>query len=261
MTAVGDIACAPGEPVTDSSCQQAATADLVQSLHPDGAIVLGDLQYEAGSAHDFTKSFDQAWGDVLPIAHALPGNHEYESGDAGAYFDTVGQDPDPGWSVWEVNDWRVYLLNSNCGDVDCDAELASFEADLAANPRTCSAIALHVPRFSSGEHHSDEAMRSFWQVAYDHGVDLALAGHDHDYERFVPLDPDGARDPEQGITSFVVGTGGRSLYPAGHTVDGSAYFQDETFGVLDLELRPDDFSWAFRGIDGSVVDEGNAACH
>ena len=38
-----------------------------------------------------------------------------------------------------------------------------------------------------------------------------MNGHDHDYERFAPQDPNGDRDRERGIREFVVGTGGAEL--------------------------------------------------
>jgi hypothetical protein len=40
-----------------------------------------------------------------------------------------------------------------------------------------------------------------------HGVDLVFSGHDHVYERTVPI---------RGVTYVVSGGGGRRLYPAGN---------------------------------------------
>ena len=42
-------------------------------------------------------------------------------------------------------------------------------------------------------------------------ADVVVNGHDHDYERFAPQDPDGREDRERGIREFVVGTGGAEL--------------------------------------------------
>ena len=47
-------------------------------------------------------------------------------------------------------------------------------------------------------------MAALWRTLARAGADVVLAGHDHHYERFAPID---------GIRSFVVGTGGRSHYP------------------------------------------------
>jgi hypothetical protein len=119
---------------------------------------------------------------------------------------------------------------------------------------------MHHPRFSSGgEHGSSRAMKPFWQIAYDHGADVALAGHDHDQERFEPMNPDGALDPARGIQQFVSGGGGRSLYAKGTPVAGSAYFRS-AFGVLELTLRPHAYSWRFLSPRLRVRDSGSLSC-
>ena len=51
------------------------------------------------------------------------------------------------------------------------------------------------------------------------GVELVLNGHDHDYERFAPQDPNGVADPVNGIREIVVGTGGKELRPIGSPID------------------------------------------
>ena len=258
IVAVGDIACEAGEPVSPTQCQQAATARLATSLKPDVVIALGDLQYETGSEGDFEGSYARSWGALKPITRPVPGNHEYKTEDAAGYFDYL-DGPAP-WYAWDAGAWRIYMLNSNCAEVDCAAQREWLLAELTGNPRECTAIATHFPRYSSGKHGSTELMTRFWTPAYAHNVDLALAGHDHHYERFAPMDADGVVRPGRGITSFVVGTGGKSLYERGDVVDGSEYFQNTAFGVLSLTLSADAFSWQFLDTDRSVVDEGSASC-
>ena len=258
VVAVGDIACAKDERVTPETCQQDATARLASSLDLAVVVALGDLQYKKASISEFMGSYDDSWGALRSITRPLPGNHEYNSDDARGYFAYVDQDKP--WYAWDAGKWRIYMLNSNCEEVDCDAEQEWLRADLEANPRQCSAIAMHHPRYSSGKHHSIESMSDFWQIAYDHHVDLALAGHDHDYERFDPLDADGNASPGRGLTSFVVGTGGKSLFAEYDAEPMSAYFQNTRFGVLDLTLAADTFSWRFVATDDSVLDQGQATC-
>ncbi|MEZ5095162.1 MAG: hypothetical protein R2731_02995 [Nocardioides sp.] len=156
--------------------------------------------------------------------------------------------------------WRLYLLNSNCDQVDCDAEVSWLTQDLAQHPARCSALVMHYPRFSSGEHGSDVGMTRFWAPAYAAHVDLALAGHDHTYERFEALTPAGAAAPGRGLVSFVVGTGGRSLYDLRTRVPGSAYAQNTRFGVLQLTLRGGGFDWAYHAVGGAVLDSGSQRC-
>ena len=260
VVAVGDIACQPGEATTPDRCQQAATAALARSLHPEAVMALGDLQYEDGTLDAFRSSYDASWGALKAITRPIPGNHEYHTDKAAGYFG-YWDDP-PGWYAWDAGAWRIYMLDSTCGDTDCPAEQAWLAQDLQANPAKCTAIALHYPRFSSGsEHGSNPTMNRFWKIAYAHGVDLALSGHEHTYERFAAMDPEGNLDPARGIISFVSGTGGKSLYGLDPRVPGSQFAQDTSFGVLLLTLAPTSFRWRFVDVAGATLDRGSAQCH
>ena len=100
----------------------------------------------------------------------------------------------------------------------------------------------HHPRFSSGfggDNQDYPETGPLYQALYDHGAELVLNGHAHNYERFEPVDPDGAPDADNGITDFVVGTGGRSLFtepgPAARHHREALY--TDAFGVLELTLE------------------------
>jgi len=95
-------------------------------------------------------------------------------------------------------------------------------------------------------------MATLWRDLARGGADVALAGHDHHYERFAPID---------GIRSFVVGTGGRSHYPVLFRSRGSQVVNDRTFGVLRLTLAAEGYSWRFVPVAGSsFTDSGSARC-
>ena len=53
-------------------------------------------------------------------------------------------------------------------------------------------------------------MRAIWALLANNGVDLVLAGHDHNYQRWRPIDANGNLS-KSGPTSFVVGTGGHGI--------------------------------------------------
>ena len=72
----------------------------------------------------------------------------------------------------------------------------------------------HKPRFSSAVTNL-AAMQPFWDVSYQYGVDIILVGHDHVYERFAPMAPNGTADPTFGIRQFTVGTGGAAAQSFG----------------------------------------------
>jgi hypothetical protein len=263
VVAVGDIACSPGSTVTPVTCQQGATARLARALNPRWVIALGDEQYEDGRLADFRASYNATWGALKARTKPLPGNHEYHTAGASGYYAYFGRRA-PGYYATTIGSWRVYLLNSNCDKIDCTRERTWLRQDLNSHPTRCSAIAMHHARFSSGaEHGSSPAMAGFWRIADNHGVDLVLAGHDHDYERFVRMDADGHRT-RTGMASFVVGTGGKSFYPLGTRLPGSAYFQNTRFGVLKLWLGDGGYAWQYRTVGnggaGDVRDSGDGSC-
>ena len=88
-----------------------------------------------------------------------------------------------------------------------------------------------------------------------------LAGHDHDYERFAPLNPSGEVVPGRGVRSFVVGTGGAPLRALGTPRWGSEARNADAKGVLQLVLRADGYDWTFLPVAGaSYSDSGSGMC-
>ena len=193
VVATGDIVCPRGAEVTRTKCRHEATARLTGRIDPDHVIPLGDLQYEKGRLRAFRRVYDDSWGAFKQITEPVPGNHEYQVPDANGFFGYFGTEA-PGYYAWDAGSWRVYNLNAACDHVDCAAQVEWLRDDLTAHPRTCSMIVMHRPRYSSGLHGSDPTVRRFWRIAFRHRVDVALAGHDHDYERFLRMNHRG-EDP------------------------------------------------------------------
>ena len=106
-------------------------------------------------------------------------------------------------------------------------------------------------------------MRGLWKTLQAFGAEVVLNGHDHDYERFAPQDPQGAADPAHGIREFIAGTGGRILYPLlGPPLPNTEARSDETFGVLKLTLHAASYDWAFVPVAGGTYsDAGSGDCH
>jgi hypothetical protein len=137
-----------------------------------------------------------------------------------------------------------------------------LKQDLAANPTACTLAYWHHPLFSSGYHGNRAFMKPTWDALYAANADVVLSGHDHDYERFAPQSPSGARDSARGIREFVVGTGGRELRPFGTIRPHSQSRNADTFGVLKLTLDPDSYEWKFIPVAGkSFTDSGSGDCH
>ncbi|MEO7869725.1 MAG: metallophosphoesterase [Candidatus Limnocylindria bacterium] len=257
LLAVGDIGSCDG-------LEDEAVADLVARL-PGTIALLGDIVYPDGSPADFVDCFDPAWGPLLPRIRPAPGNHEYQTTDASGYFSYFGAvagTPGEGWYSYDLGAWHVIVLNSNCYAVGgCDAgspQLAWLEADLAASgvadPTACTLAYWHHPRYASGRHGDDDRTARLWNVLAAAGADLVLAAHDHHYERLTPVD---------GVRSFVVGTGGRSLYELTRLAGPHTELRvNDSHGLLMLTLHDASFDWRFVPAPGStLLDAGTGECH
>jgi hypothetical protein len=247
ILAAGDVASC------DSSGDEATAAILARER---GTIaVLGDAVYDHGTADEFRRCYAGSWGRFRNRTRAALGNHEYGTGNAAAaiaYFRL----PSTGWYAYPLGAWRVVVLNSNCGRVGgCSVGSPQWrwlQAELAGHRARCTLAYWHHPRWSSGLHGSDGTMSDLWRLLARAGVDVVLAGHDHHYERFAPID---------GVRSFVVGTGGRSHYPVFFRLPASRAVDWTTYGVLRLTLRPTGYDWRFLPAAGrTYADAGSGTC-
>lgn len=273
VVAAGDIACDPLASTfndgfgTSKRCHQGYTAEVVQKLEPDAVLVLGDAQYEDARYWKYTKSYDVSWGRFKQISYPTPaGSHDrFGHGGYRRYWGVRAGPQGSDWYSFDVGDWHIVSLNSNCrGSAGCDAGSAQeqwLRADLAAHRTRCALAYWHEPRFSSSKA-APFRMRPIWQALSDFGAELVLSGDAHNYERFRPQDAAGHVDRRRGIRQFVVGTGGKSLVPIKRPSRGSVIRNDTTFGVLKLTLRPKSYEWQFvPEPGGSFSDAGSASCH
>jgi hypothetical protein len=246
----------------------AATAKLLEAI-PGTVMAVGDLAYPDGTKENF-DCYERTWGRVKARTRPSPGNHEFHTQGAAYYFSYFGQaagDPKAGYYSYELGTWHIIVLNSECIDIGgCNAgslEQKWLRADLSAHPAACTLAYFHKPLFSSGGAHGDDPeIVPIWQTLYDANADVAVGGHDHDYERFALQTPLAKPDPERGIREFVVGTGGKNHRPFTTPHANSEVRNADTFGVLKLTLRPGAYDWQFIPEAGkSFTDSGTGSCH
>ncbi len=275
MVGVGDIA-------NCSLRSGEATAHLVDSVLradsiakvPDVAFTLGDNVYESGTAAEFANCFTPTWGDpnkrIMRNLRTTPGNHEYLSSGAAPYFKYFGKaagNDISGYYSYDVGTWHVLALNSEIivntafNDAARAAQMAWVEKDLKASEATCTVAYWHNPRFSSGWHGSNRKFIPLWQLLIDNNVELVLNGHDHDYERFRPMNPEGVLDTLKGLTQIIAGTGGGVLRNFSAPLPNSASRIAGRAGVLLLVLGGAEYRSAFLEVGGRIWDASGGRCH
>jgi len=165
---------------------------------------------------------------------AVLGNHD--AGFADAQVTALGM---PGrWYATGIGDVLFVALDSTMAKDP--GQLAWLDQTLAQAGSDWVVVALHHPPFSAGVHGSDEEVRdAFVPLFEQYGVDLVLAGHDHDYQRSVPIG---------GVTYVVSGAGSkvRSTGSAEFTAESAA-----TLHFVELAVWEDRIDITAIGLDGA----------
>jgi acid phosphatase type 7 len=269
LLAAGDVAgCSP-----EQLAGAEATARLLDQ-HEGTVAMVGDAAYDAGTEAEFAHCYGPTWGRHLARTRPAPGNHEYGTSGAAGYFRYFGAragDPAKGYYDYTLGAWHVVVLNSNCAEVGgCQAgsaqegwlraALAERAAQLDQDPG-CTLAYMHHPRFTSGPHGDQPEVEALWRALFDAGAEVVLAAHDHHYERLAPLTPSGDPDPQRGIRSFVVGTGGNYLRPLPGARPHSEARHADGHGVLKLTLGDGGYEWEFLAAAGQPFsDTGSGRC-
>lgn len=246
-----------------------ATSTLLDSI-PGTVFTVGDNAYPNGSSSEFNSCYEPSWGRHKARTKPSPGNHDYNTAGATGYFGYFGAvagDPSKGYYSYDLGEWHVVALNSNCSAIgECRAGSLQeqwLRQDLTASAKPCTLAYWHHPLFTSGsEHPNATSMRPIFQALYDHNAEVVVSGHNHNYERFAPQDPNGGQDDARGIREFVAGMGGLSHYSFGSIEPNSQVRNAETYGVLKLTLHASSYDWQFIPEAGrTFTDSGTTACH
>lgn len=253
-----------------SSTGDSRTAALLAKIGGTD-FTLGDNAYPDASGADLHNCYGPTWGRFKDrTAFAVAGNHEYYSRYARphfAYFGAAAGDPGKGYFSGNVGTWHVIALNSNCRYVvgGCgpgSPQVRWLRADLAAHPAACTIAMWHHPMTSSGIYGDDLAVQPFWKALYDAGADIILNAHEHMYERFRPMTYTQRIDPAYGITSFIVGTGGKDERSIGEPHPASVVRNNDTHGVIKLTLHQGRADFRFVPQAGDTfTDSGTVPCH
>jgi acid phosphatase type 7 len=262
LLAVGDMAqCSSAGAAASAAARVVGLAERLRAqLGPVQLLTLGDNVYNVGSEAEFATCYAPTWGRLLADTWPTPGNHDYGTPGASAYFSYFGDRAGPagrGYYRVDNNGWTVLSLNSNVDASPASAQMAWLKTELrSALP--CVAAVWHHPRFTSAPRGDNPTMQAIWAELQAAKVDLVMQGHEHHYERFAPLTADGEANAT-GIPAWVVGSGGASLSDFNGQRVGSQS-QVKAHGVMHLALKPGGADWRFVDTDDKVRDAGAISC-
>ncbi len=269
IAAVGDMEC------ITSTCQGTGVDTMVAQMAPAAFFPDGDLVF-SGTASNYSNYYNPSFGQLKSISHPAIGNHDGNT----AYYDywdgvgnTTGKagPRGEGWYSFSKGSWHFVVLNSNCipgsatYQVSCAAgspQINWLISDLTSHTNLCTMAFMHIPYYTSGTTQFP-ALQTIIQTLYKYHVDVLVTGHIHDYQRFYPQDGNGNR-VSNGVTEFVVGTGGGTLASVSNTPSATneAVQIGHAFGALKMSLFSGSYSFQFLPAPGSVgTDSGSATCH
>ncbi|UOA21363.1 Alkaline phosphatase (plasmid) [Sulfitobacter indolifex] len=239
------------------------TTAILEQYPETMVLALGDLVYRRGEAVGFEDCYDPYWGAAWARTWPTPGNHEYQSPFAYAYYDywqdRAGPDRN-GYYALKAGNWLILSLNSEIDASPGSAQAEWVKEVLAAHMDSCAAAYFHKPAYSSVTRSRTDSARALFRLVADAGVRFVLHGHNHFYERTVPLNADG-KPTKDGTIAFVVGAGGKSTRGNIEPAAFSERLITGTMGMLKLTFKDKAASWTYLTGSGSTeTDSGTIQC-
>ena len=179
------------------------------------------------------------------------GNHD-TFGDDGATL-LAALDLPGRWYVQRYGPISFIVLDSDAALDATSPQIAFLRRALRETRDSCFRVAVfHHPPFAPHSGGIAKALlRNVVPLLERGGVQLALLGHVHDYERSFVRD---------GVTYVIVGTGGATIGRYRASVIPLAFGLTDTFGALRLDVSPHRIKAAFQDAAGRTRDRFQIAC-
>ena len=231
--------------------EQYETAKQMKAVHDrfkyELVVLVGDNIYGSERPQDFKKKFEIPYKPLTDAGvkfYAALGNHDSREQ---RYYKPFNMDGKLYYTFNPQGEVRFLALESTYPEPE---QMAWVEKELQASTSKWKIPFFHHPLYSSGERHgSDVRLRSTLEPMFlKNGVSVVFTGHDHTYER---------TKPQNGITYFVVGSGGK-LRRGGLDRDTGLTARGFDTDLVFLVAEIDGDTMTFQAISrtGQVIDSG-----
>lgn len=228
---------------------------MMDSYEPDAIFVSGDLT-ERGSDLPEWDAYLEAGGEILTRRAIVPahGNHEFLAQSYFANFSLPGNEQ---WYHHALGPLALVSLNDTLPDLDQrDVDQPAFIDEVfGASELAWFMVNHHQSMYSTcSRHGSYEELREAWGTRFDaHQVEVVVAGHNHVYERSVPVAGGVEAADGAGTVHLVTGGAGAPLYDE----FAPEWFNSVATAVehfIIADLGPETGVFTVYDLEGGVID-------
>ncbi|HBP17664.1 MAG TPA: hypothetical protein DEA08_07720, partial [Planctomycetes bacterium] len=226
----------------------------------------GDVVYPAGAlgaaVAEYNRRYFKPYAELLKRVPGFPvvGNHDLY-GLYGAPFKQAFVLPSNGGGAlfselfyrFDWGDATFLALETNTIFRLGSGPHMSWLEDELKTAKKWVIVYMHAPLYSAGKHGDSSTLQSNLESLFEHeGVDLVLAGHDHDYERSVPIKQFNQDPSYAGLVHVVTGGGGAALRPVNPTP--RTHLALSAHHYLKVTIAGDDLHGEAIDVNGQSID-------
>src|SRR5687767_3458475 len=210
-------------------------------------LMTGDNLYGSERPRDYEKKFSAPYKALIDSGvkfYASLGNHD----DAGQIqYKLFNMDNKKYYSFKPKNGVRFFAIDSNYVD---QKQLEWLDKELAASGSDWKVAFFHHPLYSSGgTHGSADLQRELLEPIFlKHGVNVAIMGHEHFYERVKP---------QKGVAYFIVGSSAKLRKGDLRKSALTMYGNDSDYTFMMAEIAGDEMYFQVVTDKGVTLDVGS----
>lgn len=221
-------------------------AKVAANLARSGAqlvVTTGDNVYPTGRWQDYQRNWEPEMGRVARTRKFMPalGNHDMYKDDLRPYFGHFPHLKGNTYYTFTERNAQFYALD---GDQDIrpgSAQYRWLDQELKASKQPWKVLYLHYPLFGSSSK-GNEISDAVQPLAEKYGVQLVIAGHEHNYLRSKPIG---------GVTHMLTGGGGQRVYPFMSRKSDHLAYRAAKYHHLELSVG------ATRLVVRAIDEDGN----
>lgn len=258
---------------------QMAVRDAFMAREFDVFLHLGDMAYGDGTFDEFEQRFFEPYQGLMHRVPVFPtmGNHEFKTDNGQPYRDVYHlfeqalreQDQELYYSfdygnihftVLDSNDNTLLPIYLDINGRNQDDMFDWMMDDITSSDADWKIVSMHHPFYSSSERFVRSAgIERFRSLLEEAGVDLILVGHDHHYERTMPLRGNCTTPEPSGITEIIAGGAGASLRTIRELDEDEYWFSrtayNDDYSYLSLEVHGCGLHGQAFNTENVVVDD------